>query len=1104
LTCLLACHHKLIAQTMATNESILHTQTEKTPANPLQDVINTTESLKLDDNTEGSADKPTDASTQAMKPLIVYSQAQLLKLHNSPLVKPPTDMPDLKSWFGSLELDQPPTKKEVDSTQSNNPRDRRLRRDAENDGDMPSRPSFRTALSQPSQMGNFKHHSLRNPERDRERDRDVDKDRDRDGQERLRNLSDKYDRDRLAHPSTNARHKERDGAPHLPSHPNSRANNSTNGAQPRRGDTRESGKKKVGELEDWRREPLGRTGREEARKDREERERARSRPRDSSRTRRDPSSSRKDDKDRDRARRGDKEDYRKDRDDHRRERDDSEQEDPRRWRDDGKRDERMALRRERLAEDKDRLRDKPPHDNAWDTRWNGGDGEGRQKRGSARDRRPGADEGKEREREKEPAWMDSDDSNIIGPGILGARAADGGLDGIQAWKKGMKEKEEREKALQQSKLDSVKQPLEPLPVPPSDAPSKPMDEIQLFKMIMKREEGKKQIDPIEAGNPAPQPVQSDPAIPFTQQSSNNSPIPPHDISNLQAGQVNHTATVGGSMSSGAESSKYLTSKADLVGDGISSNPVPQPPAGSRLLSLRGSSLSSHTADAPMLNSTILSPSPGSVASGMTVQSLHQSLNLRAENAQSSSPEISRHTSQSFSPFEERPALGFEDKVIGNESRVTQPIPGNPGSRFAKYFEGKNREGVVKVPGSSALAQPRSLRQEPSGFNEGAGGDRAVNDLFAMLNSSNGPQRLGGSSVMGSQASSGLGQTQVLPANLPQQQQLQQLQQLHQQQQRLPQQIQHHHLQQQQQQMLAQQSFVGHNQRLEPLYDSRLDDRSFVPDGMVPGLRSLPQRTRQSEYETLDDPSYTNQRLINQQAQRGVDQLYNNPMYNQQIAIGRNPSLPVQGQVQFRGGPSPLHNQTMLPNSQQRIPPGLANLGGRPPHDPSHFLNINPGGLMHGSSPIQQQQNFNNFTGNAQGYVSSSNNALRNQLLGPQHSVPGNINLVPGMTHINGIDPRIANVPQNPGNFNTNLRTGGQASFPPQHIPNQLSTQGFSARQQPQNPPQMQIPPHMLSQHIQQQQQHQQQQQQQGFSSAQINNQPAHDLMALLMGGGPRD
>lgn len=60
--------------------------------------------------------------------------------------------------------------------------------------DNASRPAFRSTLSQPSQMGNFKHQSLRGDltraERDRERDRDRDRDneRDKEGHERLRSV----------------------------------------------------------------------------------------------------------------------------------------------------------------------------------------------------------------------------------------------------------------------------------------------------------------------------------------------------------------------------------------------------------------------------------------------------------------------------------------------------------------------------------------------------------------------------------------------------------------------------------------------------------------------------------------------------------------------------------------------------------------------------------------------------------------------------------------------------------------------------------------------------------------------------------------------------
>lgn len=56
----------------------------------------------------------------------------------------------------------------------------------------PSRPSLRSGLSQPSQMGNFRHQSLRTNDRDKDRDSERERERDlrdREGQERLRHVS---------------------------------------------------------------------------------------------------------------------------------------------------------------------------------------------------------------------------------------------------------------------------------------------------------------------------------------------------------------------------------------------------------------------------------------------------------------------------------------------------------------------------------------------------------------------------------------------------------------------------------------------------------------------------------------------------------------------------------------------------------------------------------------------------------------------------------------------------------------------------------------------------------------------------------------------------
>lgn len=232
---------------------------------------------------------------------------------------------------------------------------------------------------------------------------------------------------------------------------------------------------------------------------REDRDRARSRARDSSRPKRETSTSQRDrDDPREKPPRGDRErdEHRRDKDEARRDRENDAEDDPRRWRDDGKRDERMAARRER-----ERGRDK---DNNWeggaDKRWGAGDDrEGRYKR-TGRERRTGnaADEvkekedrrEKEREKEKEPAWMDTYVPNENMSGILGGQGPNGELDGIQAWKKGMKEKESKEKDTTISTLSKESGLEKPaLPALPEN-----VDEIQLFKFLMKQEEEKKRTE----------------------------------------------------------------------------------------------------------------------------------------------------------------------------------------------------------------------------------------------------------------------------------------------------------------------------------------------------------------------------------------------------------------------------------------------------------------------------------------------------------------------------------------------------------------------------------------------------------------------------------
>ncbi|KAG1723905.1 hypothetical protein EDD22DRAFT_961908 [Suillus occidentalis] len=117
---------------------------------------------------------------------------------------------------------------------------------------------------EPSQMGNFKHQSIRATDRDRDRDTDREQERDsrvKDGQERLWNSSDKYDRGRPALSSMQQlRGKDRDVASHLGATSSRLASQSQQAPSNRQVDSRQPSKKKDGETrEDWRRDST-RTG----------------------------------------------------------------------------------------------------------------------------------------------------------------------------------------------------------------------------------------------------------------------------------------------------------------------------------------------------------------------------------------------------------------------------------------------------------------------------------------------------------------------------------------------------------------------------------------------------------------------------------------------------------------------------------------------------------------------------------------------------------------------------------------------------------------------------------------------------------------------------
>lgn len=1097
------------------------------------------------------------------RPFIMYPRSQLLFLHKSPLVKIPDGMPVLKDWFGT-DNDQGTSKKDSEITASSgNARDRRFRRDADDAGS--NRPSFRgTAVTQPSQMGNFKHQSIRTTERERERDADRDQDRDskvKEGHERLRNLSDKYDRDRRAISSLfQLRSKDREVAPHLA---NSGSRATTQGQQAlsaRTTDSREPSKKKDGEsTEDWRRgaesSRPARERPENGRREREDRDREspRSKVRDSSRTQRDG--------DRDGDRRMDREDrlgdasYRRDRDDCDKDYDrESEADDPRRWRDDGKRDERIAARREREFREKEReggSRDRARERSTWDPsersdrRWVADDRDNRSKRANCRERRAGddakdRDERKDREREKEPAWMDTYIPSSSG-GSFTMQRLDGELDGIQAFKKELREKEQKNQ-ISSSDGEPLLHSLPKAELSVSK-PDSQLDEIQLFKLMMRREEEKRQVDSPLASSPRP----NETAVENSSLLSKDSSFEVTQESTSEFATCISTSSKKGTPLLNVPSTDETcntVSKSLLVHDSVSpplsvvtncdkpDSPENSTSVNSRLLQVHAHSelASLHDNVKPTMDVSAAPsqgvPSNNAVGSRLLALasrslqnpigpprssapqspvSFSQKNNLVRTNMPASSPGHPVHafddvpaqslpqtedlsSPNGFYPFDDHRARTAQMHLLdatfrhslaftGERNSLTQvateqvsvtetggglpgPSSGQPldcvntgaaaakGSRFAKFFDGKRENQPTPPKGFTGNSGPASQKADMGVLHPPSNADaKAMEDIFAMLNNSAHAQRLNTVPEMPNLDHLGSQPTNLHPQQPPQPQ-------------------------------------PPTHPRLESLYDSLLDDRNFVPDGMVPGLRSLPPpRIRQNAAmfsDIQDDPSQFN-------VHRGSAQMYQGTMPPIQLPhtnVGRGGTLPMQG-GQHRGGPSP---NSLAP--AQRLPPGLANLGGRPPHDPNPFINSSIGiangnihGRLHGNGPTQQP--FSNYQ---QAASLGFSGAPQVRMPHPAHQLQGALvhNPLQGLVH-----------PANLGTSHAQLLSlGGAGGYPgglrgpnggfgqgPQGQPPHAS---LRQHQQPQ-----QIPPHMLPLHFQQQ----------GLGA--VNNQPAHDLMSLLMNGARR-
>ncbi|KAF9068054.1 hypothetical protein BDP27DRAFT_1403472 [Rhodocollybia butyracea] len=1060
------------------------------PVDAQQDELATTDNVasesELSQNLEQSpsnVDKE-PAQDDDSRSLRIYSRPQLLALSKSPLVCVPPDMPELKEWFGA-ENEQNLSKKDSEPTTPNSGRERRFRRDAD-EAELPARPSFRSSLSQPSQMGNFKHQSLRTNDRDT----------DREGQERLRNLSDKFDRDRLGLPLSGLRTKERSIAPHLASG-STRISSQTQGTiATRRAETRETTKKKVGESsEDWRRGTEPRKADRNDRGDREER------PRSRSRHRRDPSATRRDREGKERE---------KEREDYRRERDRDEDDDPRRWRDDGRRDERVTTRRERNnGKDKDSASSNPS-----DRRWTVvEDRDARSKRNTGRDKKSLAEETRtderrgEREKEKEPAWMDTYVPSSSSGGILGGKGDDGELDGIQAWKKNMKEKEQKANKTatpMASAGDAVNAHSKPVEA------GEPLNEIQQFKKLM--EMAQKQspdspmiIGPILGPTDASKstttrdndPTSNGPDAPTAHLTSDISSVPDPSRSLLSLLTAN-TNTDSASHSPVIDSTvPKLHSRLPITDSLVDRNTDTtfNPPQGSRLLALGNRA----PAKPVTPNSQLISSTPPNGNPTTSQSQLIGFTNLSNPNLMTENSKVAPRTPSGFSPFEEQNRELGDSLRRGERTSYVAELGGTwpdsspfdsataghaagRGSRFAKFFDGKGKETPISPPNLPKAPTPVGfvssspgphVRPE-SGFsnmsNPNLEQHRPTDELFAKLNMN---------SLQGQRTVQGPHPTSINHALFGQQQAQSQL----------------HSLQQQHQQQLQNQL---HAARPEPLYESR----NFMPDNLVPGLRSVPPpRNRDNGGMFAADPLDDALLLTSQQRlpvqHRAAEQMYTGSLpaatFSQQQQLARSTGIPIQG-GHFRGGPSPVSQaaqQHILHNSQQqRLPPGLANLGGRPPHDPAQFGLPGPihNGL-HINGPPQQQQQFSNF------HPNNGFGVPQGPLRPPTHLQNSvNHHQLANLGHPATLDSRsatqhaqlLAMSGLGAGGGMRNVSGGGFNHQSGASLPNPMLALRQQTQQQPQIHPQML--PHHLPPHLQQ-----------GPPAPTNQTTSAQDLMALLMG-----
>ncbi|KAG5221530.1 hypothetical protein IMY05_C4378000400 [Salix suchowensis] len=331
-------------------------------------------------------------------------------------------------------------------------------------------------------------------------------------------------------------------------------------------------------------------------------------------------------------------------------------------------------------------------------------------------------------------------------------------------------------------------------------------------------------------------------------------------------------------------------------------------------------------------------------------------------------------------------LHMESSLPNDTANVA--LASSKGSRFAKFFDGnKNRDPVnarAQPSSGSPIGPSGGIRHDGhlvgnNGIN--VNDNRAMAEIFNMLSNSAQGRSLNGTHQPPS-AMNGVHNSYGQPAQHT----------------RSPLQIlgqQYPH---------QQQPLMHGNARLDSLYDSR-DDRSFVPDGMVPGLRNAP-------------------------LPRGHDNGGMFPDAMDELHFARQQRMPLQQRNQL---------QNQLPNHGQRLPPGLANLGGRPPHEPNQFMgNMQNSALLNALQGNHLgQPTFNNLP-------NSNNLGFGPPMRGPPGHSPIQANLPHnnvGLGHPNNMDMRIPSQAQLMG-----LAGGGVRGFNPQQGPGQLPLLGM--RQQP--------------------------------------------------------